>query len=156
MENKRNGFTIIELIVVIAIIAVLASIVMVNVTSYIQKSRVSSLIANFKEFQIVSAKYYEETGAYTNVTGCFIYGGGACPSTLTAETKASAQGIVSAVNQLMNQLLLNSSVHQENAESFCWAVSKNNEIKYCVDTTTIFSGKDCVLSGSTYLCKEPD
>ena len=34
MKNKK-GFTIIELIIVIAIIAVLAAIVLVNVTQYI-------------------------------------------------------------------------------------------------------------------------
>jgi len=37
--NKSKGFTIIELIVVIAIIAVLASLVLVNVTTYIGKSK---------------------------------------------------------------------------------------------------------------------
>jgi prepilin-type N-terminal cleavage/methylation domain-containing protein len=37
--NKTKGFTIIELIVVIAIIAVLATIVLVNVTSYINKGK---------------------------------------------------------------------------------------------------------------------
>ena len=37
--NKQKGFTIIELIVVIAIIAVLAAIVMVNVTKYIAQGK---------------------------------------------------------------------------------------------------------------------
>jgi prepilin-type N-terminal cleavage/methylation domain-containing protein len=37
--NKQKGFTIIELIVVIAIIAVLAAIVLVNVTQYINKGK---------------------------------------------------------------------------------------------------------------------
>jgi len=37
--NKQKGFTIIELIVVIAIIAVLASIVLVNVTTYLNKGK---------------------------------------------------------------------------------------------------------------------
>lgn len=44
--QRQKGFTIIELIVVIAIIAVLASIVMVNVTSYINKGKDASIQGN--------------------------------------------------------------------------------------------------------------
>jgi len=47
--NKQRGFTIIELIVVIAIIAILAAIVLVNVTVYINKAKdaaIKSDIAN--------------------------------------------------------------------------------------------------------------
>ncbi|MEI7424793.1 MAG: prepilin-type N-terminal cleavage/methylation domain-containing protein [Candidatus Staskawiczbacteria bacterium] len=44
--NKSKGFTIIELIVVIAIIAILAAIVMVNVTQYINKSKTAAVQAN--------------------------------------------------------------------------------------------------------------
>lgn len=44
--NKSKGFTIIELIVVIAIIAVLAAIVMVNVTQYINKSKDAAIKGN--------------------------------------------------------------------------------------------------------------
>ena len=39
ITNKSKGFTIIELLVVVAIIAVLTGIVLVNVTSYITKGR---------------------------------------------------------------------------------------------------------------------
>ena len=47
MKNHiSKGFTIIELIVVIAIIAVLAGIVLVNVTQYINKSKDASIEAD--------------------------------------------------------------------------------------------------------------
>ena len=53
MNNKfSKGFTIIELIVVIAIIAVLAGIVLVNVTSYINKGKDAAVIANMRTIQI--------------------------------------------------------------------------------------------------------
>lgn len=44
--NKQKGFTIIELIVVIAIIAVLAAIVLVNVTQYINKGKDAAIKGN--------------------------------------------------------------------------------------------------------------
>jgi len=44
--KPQKGFTIIELIVVIAIIAILASIVLVNVTQYINKAKDATIKAN--------------------------------------------------------------------------------------------------------------
>ncbi len=46
LSTNKKGFTIIELIVVIAIIAVLAAIVLVNVTQYINKSKNAAIKAN--------------------------------------------------------------------------------------------------------------
>jgi len=57
--QKQKGFTIIELIVVIAIIAVLAAIVMVNVTSYIAKSKDSAIKGNMHSMAVNSIKYYD-------------------------------------------------------------------------------------------------
>jgi prepilin-type N-terminal cleavage/methylation domain-containing protein len=50
--KKQKGFTIIELIVVIAIIAVLASIVLVNVTSYINKGKDSAARGNLSNMLV--------------------------------------------------------------------------------------------------------
>ncbi|MCX6719761.1 MAG: prepilin-type N-terminal cleavage/methylation domain-containing protein [Candidatus Staskawiczbacteria bacterium] len=61
MANKK-GFTIIELIVVIAIIAVLASIVMVNVTQYIAKSKETAVIADMVNLQTSITRYVVENG----------------------------------------------------------------------------------------------
>lgn len=41
--NTKKGFTIIELVVVIAIIAILAAIVLISVSGYIQKSQDSAI-----------------------------------------------------------------------------------------------------------------
>lgn len=69
--NKTNkGFTIIELIVVIAIIAILAAVVMVNVTQYINKSKVSAMQANMRTMQINAGIYLADpekgNGSYSN------------------------------------------------------------------------------------------
>jgi prepilin-type N-terminal cleavage/methylation domain-containing protein len=72
--QKQKGFTIIELIVVIAIIAVLASIVLVNVTSYINKGKdvsmqgnMANLVTNYAVFADVGgttgAAYLAQAGA---------------------------------------------------------------------------------------------
>ena len=57
--NKSRGFTIIELIVVIAIIAVLASIVLVNVTQYINKGKDAAIKGNYSTILTNAAVYYD-------------------------------------------------------------------------------------------------
>lgn len=57
---RDKGFTIIELIVVIAIIAVLAAIVLVNVTQYIAKSRNSAIKGNMASLTVNAAAYFDQ------------------------------------------------------------------------------------------------
>ena len=63
-----RGFTIIEMIVVIAIIGVLSSIVAVNVTNTIRKGRDARRIADVKQLQTALISYYEKTGHYPQFT----------------------------------------------------------------------------------------
>jgi prepilin-type N-terminal cleavage/methylation domain-containing protein len=59
-KNKLQiGFTIIELIVVIAIIAVLAAIVLVNVTQYINKGKDAAIEGNMATLLTDGATYFD-------------------------------------------------------------------------------------------------
>jgi len=61
---KNKGFTIIELIVVIAIIAVLAGIVMTNVSRYINKSKEARAIADAQNISKALSLFYVQYGDY--------------------------------------------------------------------------------------------
>jgi len=64
-KNKnRHGFTIIELVVVIAIIAVLSAIVMVNVSSYTAKSRDAKRIEDLQNIKKALELYFVDNGFY--------------------------------------------------------------------------------------------
>ncbi len=65
--KKSKGFTIIELLVVVAIIAVLASIVLVNVTSYIAKGKDAAIKGNLATIRTNAAVYYDEQTPSTYV-----------------------------------------------------------------------------------------
>ncbi len=69
MEESSSGFTIIELIVVIAIIAVLAAIVLVNVTSYIGKGKDAAVEANMDTLLLNSAVYYNDPNNNSDFSG---------------------------------------------------------------------------------------
>lgn len=60
MQINKKGFTIIELLVVVAIIAVLASIVLVNVTQYIAKGRDAAIKGNLSNLATNAAVYYDD------------------------------------------------------------------------------------------------
>jgi len=60
MQKKLKGFTIIELIVVVAIVAVLASIVMVNVSGYIKNAKTVSVQLEMKSFLTYATEYYSD------------------------------------------------------------------------------------------------
>ena len=62
--QQQKGFTIIELIVVIAIIAVLAAIVITNVNGYMAKARDSRRAADIRNIQVALAMYYASNGNY--------------------------------------------------------------------------------------------
>jgi len=73
--NKQKGFTIIELIVVIAIIAVLAGIVLVNVTSYINKGKDVSAKGNLTSLVTNGAVYFDTPTSATPAGGGGTYSG---------------------------------------------------------------------------------
>lgn len=72
MENKK-GFTIIELVVVIAIIAILAAIVLINVSGYINKAKDASIKAGINQSITEAINYYVEHGDYSYNDGADHY-----------------------------------------------------------------------------------
>jgi prepilin-type N-terminal cleavage/methylation domain-containing protein len=69
MHKYKKGFTIIELIVVIAIIAILAAIVIINITAYIQKAKVAAINATLDQISKAAAAYYATNGSYAGFCG---------------------------------------------------------------------------------------
>lgn len=67
-QNKKGftskGFTIIELVVVIAIIAILSAIVMINVNNYIAKARNTKRKVDVLNYIKAFSTYYAENGHY--------------------------------------------------------------------------------------------
>lgn len=70
---RKQGFTIIELLVVVAIISVLASIVFVNVNSIRQKAKRTAALQSFSEISKAMYMYSIEHGEFLQVPGKFGY-----------------------------------------------------------------------------------
>ena len=63
--KSSKGFTIIELLVVVAIISVLAAIVLVNVTAYINQGKNAAIKGNLATILTNGAVFYDTNGNYT-------------------------------------------------------------------------------------------
>jgi prepilin-type N-terminal cleavage/methylation domain-containing protein len=68
MKNN-SGFTLIEMLIVIAIIAILAGIVLVGVSGFQASARDSRRISDIRNTQNLLELYYTQQGAYPEVEG---------------------------------------------------------------------------------------
>jgi prepilin-type N-terminal cleavage/methylation domain-containing protein len=67
--EKSKAFTIIELLVVVAIIAALTAIVLVNVTQYINRGKNASIKGDLSSLITNGTLYLEENGSYDGFCG---------------------------------------------------------------------------------------
>jgi prepilin-type N-terminal cleavage/methylation domain-containing protein len=97
--KKQKGFTIIELIVVIAIIAVLAGVVLVNVTQYITKGRDAAAKGNLATMLTNGVVYYDTKGNYNNFCKAAATSKAFAAGTLYASTDGDSM-LIGPVNAL--------------------------------------------------------
>ncbi len=84
--QKSKGFTIIELLVVVAIIAVLTGIVLVNVTAYITKGKDAAAQGNLSTLLVNAAVLYDGFSKYDGLMT------GASPTTGVADCTSTTTG----------------------------------------------------------------
>ncbi|HEX2951751.1 MAG TPA: type IV pilin protein, partial [Armatimonadota bacterium] len=62
--KKCRGFTLIEVMIVVAIIGILAAIVVPNYTAYVQRGRITEATSNLGQQKIVMERYYQDHRDY--------------------------------------------------------------------------------------------
>ncbi len=71
MQARLNrGFTLIEVMVVVAIIAILAGVALPSYTAYVKRSKVPAAYDALSAFAVRMEQRYQDTGCYSDSTTC--------------------------------------------------------------------------------------
>lgn len=73
-NKKQSGFTLLELLVVIGIIGLLASIIVINLTGARKRARDTKRIADIRGMQTAAEEYYGKNGYYPQTIGNMVTG----------------------------------------------------------------------------------
>ena len=129
-----RGFTLIEVMVTVAIIAIMASVALPSYTAYIQRSKVPTGMDNLSAYFTRMEQRYQDTGNYANVagTGCgvavptavanftvsCVLGGSNQFFTATATGSGSLAGYTYTINQVGARA---TTAHPKGSNATCWS-----------------------------------
>jgi type IV pilus assembly protein PilE len=136
----RNGFTLIELMIVVVIVAILAAVAIPGYTSYVQRGKLTQALGNLGSMQLRMEQFYQDNRTYSGActsssvapkpvdTADFAY---SCP-TLTgnafvvrAEGRGGMQGFIYELNQQGTHTTVALPQGWATPTSPCWAIRKD-------------------------------
>ena len=68
-RNAQAGFTLLELMIVVAIIAILSAIALPIYSSYVTRSKITEATNNLSAYHVSMEQYYQDNRSYANATG---------------------------------------------------------------------------------------
>lgn len=139
------GFTIIELLVVVAIIAVLTGIVLVNVTAYIAKGKNASIKGDLSTIRTNAAVYYDgqNPSTYVGYAASTGYTSAATPAATLNGGTALTEGETSTAFCACGKLL---DITGATNQTFC--VDSTGQAKQ----TATACGTECA-TGTNWICQ---
>src|SRR5512137_1768182 len=109
IRKRDDGFTLVELMIVVAIIAILAAIAIPQLSVYRTKSYNTAAISDLKNAAIAQEAYYADNRQYTNDISRL---------TTTPYNLNRSQGVNMTVSSATNQVYLMSAYHSAGNVTF--------------------------------------
>ena len=150
MMHKRSGFTLIEILIVVVIIAMLASTVLIGLSSVSKKGRDARRISDMKSVQAGLELYFTKNGCYPTSSGC--NGSGAMGwSALQAALQSAGIGVNNVPNDPRSGL---NYLYGSNGNSYQLGAQLEDNTNTALNSSDHTNGLIDCTSHSTY-CVAP-
>jgi type IV pilus assembly protein PilE len=70
MRNLNHGFTLVELMIVVAIIGILTALAMPAYNDYVTRGRIPDATSNLAAKRVQMEQFFQDNATYVNGTGC--------------------------------------------------------------------------------------
>ncbi len=133
-NKKKSGFTLLEMLVVIAIAAMILSFIFVSIRSAKQKSRDSKRESDAKQLQSILSIYANDRGLYPTCAAETIING----STDCLSTELVSSGAMQS-NRLSTDPLQTGTCGGSNSYVYCYQSANGSTytIRYSLETNTV-------------------
>lgn len=154
----QQAFTLIELMITVAIIAVLAAIAVPSYTDYITRSKFTEAHGMLGDLRVKMEQYYMDNRRYSTTTGggtCGIPGGNT-PTVLNARyfTFACASTSANAAGDQQYTLTASGNAGQ-GLDGIAFTINHANARTTAVTASTPMADKGYAASGTCWVLKKP-
>ena len=140
MKHKSGGFTLIELMVVVVVIAILSAIAIPQYNDYVTRSRIPMATSTLADMSVRMEQYFQDNRTYKAVpaegggdssppcpanTQYFTFSGCPSESATTYTLTATGTGAMNGFTYTINESNTMTSTTSWGTSDNCWVVSKN-------------------------------
>ena len=68
--NQNRGFTLVELMIVVAILAIISAVAVPQYKDYVTRSHISEATTQLSALQVQLAQFYQDNHTFANAPGC--------------------------------------------------------------------------------------
>jgi len=134
----QQGFTLIEVMIVVAIVAILSSVAYPAYTDYVRRGQLQEAFTNLANYRIQMEQYYQDNRRYTATTASTTCAGAAAQQLTAAELRGQITNFTYTCvpgNNRQTYVLSATGRNGSNAAGYAYTIDQNG-----ARATTLFAG----------------